>query len=46
MPGRLWDVLLWLSVGGLLIAGGWGAWAGGRNVLDVASKLWSSWTGA
>ena len=24
-PGRLWDVMLWLSVLGLLIAGGWAA---------------------
>jgi hypothetical protein len=26
MPGKLWDALLWLSVGGMTIAGGWMAW--------------------
>ncbi len=25
-PGKSWDVMLWLSVAGLLLAGGWGAW--------------------
>jgi hypothetical protein len=25
MPGRVWDAFLWISVGGLLLAGGWGA---------------------
>ncbi len=25
-PRKSWDAMLWLSVGGLLIAGGWGAW--------------------
>ena len=26
IPGRLWDLLLWLSAIGMLIAGGWLAW--------------------
>jgi Mn2+/Fe2+ NRAMP family transporter len=25
-PRRLWDAFLWVSVAGLLLAGGWGAW--------------------
>lgn len=32
-PGKVWDFFLWLSVGGLLIAGGWGAFV-------EAPKLW------
>lgn len=27
VPGRFWDLLLWLSCGGLLISGGWGLWS-------------------
>jgi len=26
MPGKLWDAFLWLSVGGLLVTGTWGAY--------------------
>lgn len=25
MPGKLWDIFLWVSAGGLLVAGGWAA---------------------
>ncbi|MEE8452251.1 MAG: Nramp family divalent metal transporter [Thermoguttaceae bacterium] len=38
-PGRLWDVMLWASVGGLLIAGGWMAWMAMGKLLQALSQL-------
>ncbi|MDI9443219.1 MAG: transmembrane Mn(2+) transporter, partial [Planctomycetota bacterium] len=35
-PGRLWDLMLWLSAVGMLIAG---AWAGANGVLDLVRGL-------
>ncbi|MBX3411956.1 MAG: Nramp family divalent metal transporter [Pirellulales bacterium] len=37
MPGGLWDLLLWLSVGGLLLAGGWGIWTEGQKAIAFLS---------
>jgi len=35
-PGRLWDLMLWLSAVGMLIAG---AWAGANGALDLVRGL-------
>jgi hypothetical protein len=32
-PGRLWDLMLWLSVAGLLVAGGWAAVTKSEEIL-------------
>jgi Mn2+/Fe2+ NRAMP family transporter len=36
MPGTLWDALLWLSVAGLFLSGGWALWdQGGKLIGNV-----------
>jgi len=37
-PSRAWDVLLWISAGGLMFVGGWTVW---RKLADVAAALGS-----
>ncbi len=41
-PGRFWDTMLWISVGGLLIAGGWGAWTKISSLAQPVMGLFSS----
>jgi Mn2+/Fe2+ NRAMP family transporter len=36
-PGRIWDVLLWISAAGMLIAG---AWAGFDKVAGFMKEMW------
>lgn len=38
-PGRAWDAFLWVSVAGLLIAGGYGAWAGLGKLVDQIAAI-------
>lgn len=38
MPGKAWDLLLWISVLGLLVAGLWGATPGLTKLLDVLQR--------
>lgn len=40
-PGRFWDTMLWISVGGLLIAGGWGAWTKISSLFDQLMGLFT-----
>jgi len=40
-PGKPWDALLWLSVMGLLIAGGWGAWTKISSLLELFTDMFS-----
>jgi len=40
MPGGLWDLLLWLSVAGMFVAGGWGAWTESQKAIDFVRSLW------
>lgn len=39
MPGGWWDLLLWLSVAGLLLAGGWGAWTEGQKAIAFLAGM-------
>lgn len=39
MPGGLWDLMLWLSVAGLLLAGAWGAWTEGQKAIVFLGGL-------
>ncbi|MBW3599612.1 MAG: Nramp family divalent metal transporter [Planctomycetes bacterium] len=35
-PGRLWDIFLWLSAGGMLIAGAWALWTHLAKVIGAS----------
>lgn len=41
MPGGLWDAMLWVSVVGLVVAGGWTTWDAGGKLVDQATQMFS-----
>ncbi|RIK78583.1 MAG: transmembrane Mn(2+) transporter [Planctomycetota bacterium] len=44
MPGKLWDALLWVSVAGLFVAGGWTTSDAGGKLVEQISRWFETGT--